>query len=531
MTTVGLEAVRRPGTVFSWATIIAIVAFVAFPVAVLAWSLIDPSTSVWAELWRTRLPGMIIDTVMLLLAVVLGAVILGTGLAWLVSAHAFRGRRIIGWLLVTPLAIPGYVGGFVWLDTMSSVMGARGVRSLWLCAAVLVLSLYPYVYLFARAAFADQGADTLAAARSLGASPAATFFRVTLPAARPAIAAGAALVAMEVLTDIGTVRLFNVSTIADGVMRVWFGTGDRGAATELAGALTGVALLLITLERLSRRGARRSRRAAEATMTPRVLSLPAQVFAVGISFVVLAIAVGVPLVRLVVWSAESVRANTAVTVAGGVGHHALNTLMMTALAAVVCIVLGMTLAIMVGHRGRIAHALGRLSTVGYAMPGPVVAVGVVVTLAAIDRRSWLPDGFLLVGSVAGLVFALVVRFFAVSYQGVEASLDRVPPAAVESARVLGAGPLRTALSVELPAARFGILAAAALLSVDIIKELPITLLLRPFGVDTLSVWVWQATSESLWAQAAVPSLIMVAVGMLAVGALLVALERGAEVIS
>jgi iron(III) transport system permease protein len=262
-----------------------------------------------------------------------------------------------------------------------------------------------------------------------------------------------------------------------------------------------------------------------------VLSLPAQVFAVGISFVVLAIAVGVPLVRLIAWSTESVRANTAVTVAGGVGHHTVNTLMMTALAAVVCIVLGMVLAIMVGHRGRIAHVLGRLSTVGYAMPGPVVAVGVVVTLAAIDRRSWLPDGFLLVGSVAGLVFALVVRFFAVGYQGVEASLDRVPPAAVESARVLGDGPLRTAVSVEIPAARFGILAAAALLSVDIIKELPITLLLRPFGVDTLSVWVWQATSESLWAQAAVPSLIMVAVGMLAVGALLVALERGAEVIS
>ena len=531
MTTLGLGAVRRPGTVLGWATIIAIVALVASPVAVLAWSLVDPSTGVWAELWRTRLPGMITDTVTLLVAVVLGAVVLGTGLAWLVSAHAFRGRRVIGWLLVTPLAIPGYVGGFVWLDTLSSVVGARGVRSLWLCAAVLVLSLYPYVYLFARAAFADQGADTLAAARSLGASPTEAFFRVSLPAARPAIAAGAALVAMEVLTDIGTVRLFNVSTIADGVMRVWFGTGDRGAATELAGALTGAALLLITLERLSRRGARRSRRAAEAAMTPRVLSRGAQMFAVATCGVVLSVAVGVPLVRLIGWSTESLREGTAVTVAGGVAHHATNTLVLTAIAAVVCIVLGIVLAVTVAHRGRLAHALGRLSTVGYAMPGPVVAVGVVVTLAAIDRRGWLPDGFLLVGSVAGLVFALVVRFLAVGYQGVEASLERVPPAAVESARVLGAGPLRTALSVEVPAARFGILAATALLSVDMIKELPITLLLRPFGVDTLSVWVWQATSESLWAQAAVPSLIMVAVGMVAVGALLVALERGAEVVS
>ena len=152
-------------------------------------------------------------------------------------------------------------------------------------------------------------------------------------------------------------------------------------------------------------------------------------------------------------------------------------------------------------------------------------------LAALDRRGWLPDGFFLVGSILGLVFALVVRFLAVGYQGVEASLDRVPPAAVESARVLGAGPVRTAFAIELPSARFGILAAMALLSVDIVKELPITLLLRPFGIDTLSVWVWQATSESLWAQAAVPSLVMVTVGMIAVGALLVALERGAEVVS
>jgi iron(III) transport system permease protein len=529
--TAAITAARRPGSVLGWATILAIVALVASPVAVLAWSLVDPSTDVWAELWRTRLPGMIRETVLLLVSVVVGTIVLGTGLAWLVAAHNFRGRRVVGWLLVTPLAIPGYVGGFVWLDTLSGVFGARGVRSLWLCAVVLTVSLYPYVFLFARAAFADQGADTVAAARSLGASPAETFFKVVLPAARPAIAGGAALVAMEVLTDIGTVRLFNVSTLADGVMRVWFDTGNRGAATELASALTGAAILLIALERLLRRGARRSRRAAEAALSPRRLSPVGQVTALGVSLTVLVVAVGIPVARLVAWSIETIRAGRAVTVAGGISHHASNTLGLALAAATVSIVLGVVLAVTVAHRGRLAHFAGRLSTVGYAMPGPVVAVGVVVTLAAVDRRGWLPDGFFLVGSAAGLVFALVVRFLAVGYQGVEASLERVPPATVESARVLGAGPVRTALSIELPAARFGILAASALLSVDMIKELPITLLLRPFGVDTLSVWVWQATSESLWAQAAVPSLIMVTVGMVAVGALLYALERGAQVVS
>lgn len=508
-----------------------VVALVASPVVVLTWSLTDPATEVWQRLWETRLPGMIVDTITLLATVVLATILLGTGLAWLVSAHEFPGRRILGWLLVTPLAIPGYIGGFVWLDTLEGVVGARGVRSIWLCAATLTLSLYPYVFLFARAAFADQGAGALAAARTLGHGPWSTFVRVALPQARPAIAAGAALVAMEVLTDIGTVRLFNVSTLADGVLRVWFGTGDRDAAAELASALTGAAILLIAIERLLRRGAHYARGSAEAGLSPRRLSVPSTLLALLASLTVLTIAVGIPVGRLIDWTIDTHRAGTAVTVAGGVGHHLVNTLLLAGSAAVVAIVIGTLLALAVRRRGRLGRAVGRVSTLGYAMPGPVVAVGAVITLAAVDRWHVLPGGFLLVGSGVGLVFALVVRFLAVGYQGVEAGLDRIPEATVHSARTLGAGPVRTALTVEVPAARFGILAAAALLCVDMIKELPITLLLRPFGADTLSVWVWQATSESLWAQAAVPSLVMVGVGMVAVGALLAALEHGAEVIS
>ena len=519
---------KIPSAVACWAIILVVVALFASPVIVLAWSLADPASEVWAQLWQTRLPRMIVETAVLLITVVLGAVVVGTSLAWLVSAHDFVGRSIVGWLLVTPLAIPGYVGGFVWLDTLSTVVGARGVRSIWLCAAVLVVSLYPYVYLFARAAFADQGGDTLAAARSLGCRPLEVFWRVAIPTARPAIAAGAALVAMEVLTDIGTVRLFNVSTLADGVMRVWFDSGNRGAATELASALTGAALVLVATERLLRRGARRSRRAGETPLVPRTLSPFRSWLALIGSLMVIIVAVLIPLVRLIDWTLEATRSGQAVTVAGGIGHHATNTLMLAGIATVVCITIGTVLALVVTRRGRVARVVGRLATVGYAMPGPVVAVGVVVTLAALDRRDWLPGGFVLVGSLVGLVFALVTRFFAVGYQGVEASLDRLAPSTRESARILGSGSVRTAVAVEIPAARYGLLAATALLCVDMVKELPITLLLRPFGVDTLAVWVWQATSESLWAQAAVPSLIMIAVGMIAVGILLTALERGGE---
>ena len=508
-----------------------IAALVASPVVVILASVLDPTTEMWSQLWETRLPGMIRDTVVLLVTVVAGTVVLGTGLAWLVTAYDLPGRRVIAWLLVTPLAVPSYVAGFVWLDTLAVPFGARGVRSIWLCAATLVLTLYPYVYLFARASFRAQGGDARDAARTLGLGPGRTFWRVAVPMARPAIAAGAALVTMEVLTDIGTVRLFNVSTIADGVMRVWFGTGDRSAAAELATLLVVSAVTLIALERGLRRGARYTGRAGERPAGVMALGRGGRIAAVATTGTVLVLAVGVPLVRLAVWALAARRAGTATTVAGGLWHHLSSTLLVAGLATLACIVLGVLLALLVRRRGPAGRLVGRIASLGYAMPGPVVAVGALITLAAVDRVGLLPDGFLLVGSLLGLVFALVVRFMAVAFQGVEAGLDRVPGSTVASARMLGARPARVAWSVEIPSARVAILAATALLAIDVMKELPITLLLRPFGLDTLSVWVWQASSESLWEQAAVPSLAMVVAGMVAVGALLVALEHGAEVVS
>ncbi|MFO7962067.1 MAG: ABC transporter permease subunit [Nitriliruptoraceae bacterium] len=510
-----------------WAATIAITAVVAAPILVLGASVLDPSVEVWVRLWETRLPRMIRETVLLLGLVLGGALLLGTGLAWLVAAHRFPGRRVLGWLLVTPLAVPGYVAGFVWLDTLSGPLGIRAVRSLWVGAFALVLTLYPYVYLFARAAFRDVGTNALDAARTLGHGPVSTFLRVALPMARPALAAGGALVAMEVLTDIGTVRLFNIGTLADGVLRVWFGTGDRQAAAELATALLVAAVVLIASERLLRRGASFTTGGTTRPLVPQPMAPRQAGIALAVVLTVLVVAVGVPLLRLLDWVGEV--GTEVATVAGGLGHHVRSTVVVAGAASVTSLVAGSVLALSVRRRGSAGRLLGRVSSLGYAMPGPVVAVGVVITLAALDRVLPLPPGSVLVGSTLGLVFALVVRYLAVGYQGVDAGLDRVPPETVDSARVLGSGPTRTALTVELPQARYAVLAAAALLAIDTIKELPITLLLRPFGVDTLAVWVWQATSESLWAQAALPSLAMVAVGMAAVGGLLVALERGAEV--
>lgn len=508
-----------------------VAAAIASPVVVIVTSILDPTPSMWTDLWQTRLPGMIVDTTTLLVTVVTGTLLLGAALAWLVTAYEFPGRRIFAWLFVVPLAIPGYVAGFVWLDTLSGPLGARGVRSIWLCAAALTLTLYPYVYLFARAAFRSQGSDARDAARTLGIGPVQSFFRVALPTARPALAAGATLVMMEVLTDVGTVRLFNVSTVADGVLRVWYATGNRDSAAELATTLIGTALLLIALERGLRGSARFGRRAASRPMTAIDPGPSGRATAFGAAMAVVSLAVGVPLIRLIDWSLEATAAGSTRTAAGGLWHHASSTLIVALAATATCIGLGTLLAILARRRGTAGRVVGRAASLGYAMPGPVVAVGTVITLAALDRSGIVPTNFVFVGSIAGLVFALTVRFLAVALQGVESGLDRVPPSTIASARMLGARPSRIAWAVELPAARASIVAAGALLLIDLMKELPITLLLRPFGFDSLAVWVWQATSESLWAQAALPSLTMVVVGMFAIGALLVALDRGAEVVS
>lgn len=525
------NAGSSPRTTAATASVAAVAVVFATPVLVIIWSMLDPSSEVWRSLWNTRLPGMGRDTITLLVTVVVGSLVLGTGLAWLITAYRFPGRGVLGWLLVTPLAVPGYVLGFVWLDTWQEPLGARAVRSIWLCALVLTLTLYPYVYLFALAAFREQSQRSVDAARSLGCSRAGAFWRVVLPMARPSLAGGAALVGMEVLTDVGTVRLFNVSTIADGVMRVWFGTGDRDAAAELAVLLIGVAAVLIAVERLLRGRARFTRGAGRSGLEPRQLSGRQALVASGIGWGVFAVAVALPVARLVVWAEESRRTGQTATVAGDLSFHILSSLRVAGLATVGCLVVGALLAITLDRRRRGHGALAQMATLGYAVPGPVVAVGVLVTLGALDRSGWLPGGWLLIGSLAGLTYALVVRFLAVTYHGIESSLGKVPRDVVASARTLGAGRLRVATRIELPLAGSGLLAAAVLVAIDTLKELPITLLLRPFGTDTLPVWVWQATSESLWVQAALPSLALIAVGMALVVVLSWALEHGAETTS
>ncbi len=527
------------------------------PVLALVSSAVVPEREVWSHLWATRLPGMVVATVVLVTVVTVAATALGTALAWLVAAHRFRGRSLLVWLLAMPLAIPAYVSGFVVVDTFDRSGPVRGwwsrlagfevwypeVRSLGFAAVVMTLALYPYVYLLALGAFRDQSSGVVDAARMLGCSRFVAFRRVALPAARPAIIAGSVLVALEVLTDVGTVRLFNVQTLADGVFRVWFGLGEREAATELAGLLLLAAAAILFAERRAgsgrggagSTGASRGSAGADRAVGGgrRLVAEPGGRWvsaAVAGAVVVVAVALVFPVVRLVSWTAEAIDRGRTGSVAGGVGHHLSSSVRVTGVTVLVCVVVGVLIAL-AGRwvRGRRHRAMATATTLGYGLPGPVVALGVLVCLAAIDRSAMLPRGVLLVGSFFGLVIALVVRYLALAVKPAQQSMDRMSASAEDAARGLGASTRRVVGRIQLPLARQGLLIAGALVALDVTKELPATLLLRPFGIDTLPVWIWQASSDSRWVEAGLPSLVLVAMAAVPTVFLVSAMLRGRSI--
>lgn len=517
-----------------------IAALVVLPVVVVGASILTPTGEVWSHLWATVLPEMLGNTGILLLGVGLGTLVLGTGLAWLVVAYRFPGQALFDWLLVLPLAVPAYVMGFIFMATFDFAgpvqtalrgwfgSGARfpDIRSAGGVIVVMSLVLYPYVYLLARAAFHEQAAATFESARTLGHGRLAAMFRVALPMARPSIAAGVTLALMEALTDIGTVRFLNFPTITDGVFRVWHGLMERDAAAELASLALLFALAVILLERRLR-GRTRYYQAGgrDRGVAPVRLSGWAGWAATGTCALVLAAAFVLPVAQLVAWAAGEVALGAPGAFDSLYWGFLRNSLFISTAAVVVTVILALLLAYGVRFGGGwLTRSAAGLATIGYAIPGAVIAMGVLVSLAALDHgvdgvaQQWwgTGTGLLLTGSAAGLLYAYVVRFMAVSYHSVDASLEKVTPEMDGAARTLGASPGRVLWRIHVPLVRAGMFTGAALVFVDVMKELPVTLLLRPFGFDTLSIWVWQMASESLWASAALPALTIVAAGLVPV---------------
>jgi iron(III) transport system permease protein len=542
-----LRALGGPGPWLLTPAALGAATLVAVPILAVLLSLATPVYEIWAHLWRTQLAGLLWNTLLLLLGVGTGTLALGTVLAWLVVFHEFPGRRVLEWALVLPLALPAYVLGFVFLGIFefagpiqTALRQAFGpavrlpdLRSGGGVILVMTLVLYPYVYTLARAALLEQLPEAVESARSLGRSRLRAFLDVSLPLARPALVAGTTLACMEALADYGTVATFSYRTLTEAVYRVWHGMFDRLAATQLAAVLLGLAALLMLLERLSRGRARftQGRRATRPPLRARLTGARA-VTATAFCLGVWTLAFGLPVGQLLVWAVRVVRRD-------GIPPDFLGALgaSLGLAAAAAALTLGVALILAYALRfrpgGVVAPAV-RVAALGYALPGAVIAVGVLLPLARLDhvlastieRVLGLEVGLLFTGTAAALVYAYLVRFLAISLQTVEASLTRIPRSLDEVARSLGAGAGRTLRRIHGPLIRRGLLAALLLVFVDVMKEMPATLLLRPLDLDTLAIAVWRRTGESLWEEAAVPALMLVLAGLVPVILLVRSSEPG-----
>lgn len=525
----------------SWLTraAIAIAALLALPVLGVIAALFQESGGAWQHMLETVLPGFVANTLYLTLLVGAGVFLVGVATAWLVTMCRFPGRRLFEWALILPLAFPAYVIAYAYTDflqhpgpvqTLLRDVTGWGPRDYWFpqirsiegAGLMFTLVLYPYVYLLARTAFLNQSVCALEVSRTLGRSAWSSFRHVAMPLARPAIVTGTALALMETLADFGTVAHFGVPTFTTGIYRAWFSMGDRIAAAQLAASLLSFVLLLLFLERWQRGRARyfqtgrkyqelpgyrlRGWRAAAALI---VCGLP-----LGLGFVL-------PLAIL----AE-------MHVTGGhdlFGPRYLTLFFNSFTLAGIAAGLAVALALIMAYAARLnpsplTHSANRLASIGYAVPGSIIAVGVLIPLAAFDNAldGWMratfgiSTGLLLTGSIAGLIFAYLVRFMAVALNTVDSSLTKVTPSMDDAARTLGAGSIGTLRRVHVPLLRGGLLTAGLIVFVDVMKELPATLIMRPFNFDTLAVQAYRLASDERLTEAATPSLAIVAAGLLPV---------------
>ena len=507
---------------------IAVAALIAAPLLVLPASFFGQGEA-FDEIAASLLPDALRASLVLAAGVGIGTLLLGGALAALVSFYDFPGRRWLDWALVLPMAMPAYVLVFVLLgqyDDAALGLPLPQLRSTGGTIAVLTLVLYPYVYVLARSAFLGQSRQALEAARTLGLSYPAAVRRVALPLARPALAGGVALAVMEALADFGAVNLLNYRALTDAIYRVWYGTFDQAAALQLATVLVTLALALVVLEQLVRGRRRYAQALARGeAVVPRRLRGPAGWLAALGPLILLAAVVVAPVAQLLVWAVGSLGDGASAT---ALARAAVNSLLLASVAAVVGIVAAGIVAYGPrAHPSRAGTWAARGSALGYAVPGTVVAVAVYVPLSWLDHR--IDDatgaGLLITGTAAGLVLAYIVRFHGLALFAVQSRMGRIDPSLDEAARSLGADRSRLLSDVHLPLLWPGIATGALLVFVEVMKELPATALLRPLGGDTLAIVVWEATKDSRFDTAALPALLIIAVGLVPV-VLAIRLSRG-----
>lgn len=541
-----LVAVVPSGPLSLGAVVVALI--IALPVGVIAAHLFFPPGETWRHLAATVLPRYLINTAWLVFGVGLGSLVFGVSSAWLVTMYRFPGRRVLEWALLLPLAMPGYAIAYAyaglfefagpvqtWLREAFGL--ARGaywfpeVRSTGGAAFILSVALYPYVYMLARSAFLAQSICALEIGRTLGLGPLGAFWRIGLPLARPAIVAGIAFALMETLSDFGAVQHLGVDTFTTGIFRTWFALGDAAAAAQLAVVLLAVVGVILVGERLLRGAARYEHTSRRyRPLAPLSLGPVHATLALIVCLAPLAFGFLLPGGQLLAWAVRSAGR----VIDGRFAIEAANSLMLALAAAL----LAVAAAIVIAYAGRARpsasmRVVSRIAGLGYAVPGSVIAVGVLLPLAWVDgglaaiAKSvfGVSPGLIIGGTVAALLFAYLVRFLAVALNTVDASLAKVTLSMDGAARSLGATPGGTVLRVHAPIISGGLLTAGLLVLVDAMKELPATLILRPFDFNTLAVRAYELASDEQLREAAVPALFIMLVGLIPVALISRAIAR------
>ncbi|ERT06349.1 binding--dependent transport system inner membrane component family protein [Lyngbya aestuarii BL J] len=525
----------------AWTAFVTVIALlIASPVLFVLSSIFTNSSQIWGHLAATVLPGYLKNSFILMLGVGFGVFIVGVGTAWLVTMCRFPGSRWFEFLLLLPLAAPAYILAYVyteWLEfygpvqsSLRAIFGWTAVGDYWFpsirsmvgAIALLILTLYPYVYLLVRVSFLEQATCMLEASRCLGCNPWRSFLTIALPLARPAIMAGLALALMETLNDFGTVQYFGVNTFTTGIYRTWFGMGERVAAAQLAAVLMLFILGLILLELWSRRQAKYYQ---SNSRFKQLNPFKLQGIRAGLAFLTCFIPVflglllpGILLFKMTLENLETVFDRRFFEFAG-------NSLLVATLTGCLAIVIALIMA----YGVRLQPSLGmrfsvQIAAMGYAIPGSVIAVGILIPLGRFDnaidsfmRATFgISTGLLFSGTITALIFAYLVRFLAVSFGAVNSSLSKIKPSLDDAARSLGHNPSSTLIKVHAPIMGSGLLTAGMLTFVDVMKELPATLVVRPFNFDTLAVRVYNLAADERLAEAAGPALALVAVGMIPV---------------
>ena len=514
---------------------------VALPVLTVISLAFGSTSDIWQHLLSTSLPHYLGNTLCLMLGVGVTVCLLGISTAWLVTMCRFPGRKLFEWLLLLPLAMPAYVIAYAYTDFLEYAGVVQGllrdlfgwqsaqdywfpeVRSLGGAIVFMGLVLYPYVYLLTRAAFLEQSVSMIEASRVLGRGAWSTFFSVSLPSARPAIAVGLALALMETLNDFGTVDYFAVETLTVGIFDVWLGMGNLAGGAQIAVVMMCFVVALITLENISRRHQRYYQPASSRLKTLPTYPLVGyqRMAAMGACLVPVLFGFFVPV--LVLGELAWVYFDESWTPA--FRTYVLNSCLLSSAAALIALLVAIVIAYARRLQGgRVLKVTTRIASLGYALPGAVLAVGIIVPFAAFDNAidAWMraylgiSTGLLLSGTVTAVVFAYVVRFLAIALGQVEASLEKVSPSMDMAARTLGYRASETFVRFHTPLIRGGLFTALMIVFVDCMKELPATLILRPFNFDTLATHVYEFASDEMLGEAALGSLTIVTVGLLPV---------------